>query len=162
MPLKAHESTLKPQNLSDLLLLPPTSEPGALGCLGEVVTRARNTHSTSLSMTRRSRDSVQCPRPFLCGPQPQPSSMDASGCRAVWGSWGCHDDKPCSSWTSSLPLPAVAEHIPGFCSRTPGSAQGSRSQTQGHFLTVSHILLELSLTLYSASSIAKSTYLEFI
>lgn len=44
-------------------LPPPPSEPGALGCLGERVKRAQNVHSTSLSMTRRSRDSVQCPRP---------------------------------------------------------------------------------------------------
>lgn len=60
--------------------------------------------------------------------------------RAVWGSRGCHDDKQCSSWTSSLLLPAKAEHIPiqGFCSRTKGSALRSRSQNQGHFLTVTH------------------------
>lgn len=165
--LKAHEcmnvlSSPKACQTSSLLL--PPSEPGALGCLNEGATSALETRTLPVCPWRgapgtlcSAHDLVQ--RPFLCGPQPQPSSMDGSGC-LLSGVKGCLG-LPGLPWRQAmllldqLPPPACHSRAhSGFGSRTPGSALGSRSPNQGHFLTISHILLELSLTLYPASSIA--------
>lgn len=85
---------------------------------------------------------------------------DMQGCLLLPG---CHDDKQCSSWTSSLLWPLASNYRAhswsGQTRGNPSYPLGSRRKIQGYFLTVTRFLVGLTLTSFSVSSISESTYL---
>lgn len=152
--------------------LPPPAELGALSRLGAGITQVERAqyqllHDAAL-LGLRALATAWCGDPVSGVPSHTAflSSLlgwvlsDMQGCLLLPG---CHDDKQCSSWTSSLLWPLASNYRAhswsGQTRGNPSYPPGSRRKIQGYFLTVTRFLVGLTLTSFSVSSISESTYL---